>query len=144
MYSGRWPDPPGLPGTNYCAAFIADIRLNGSGLAMDGSKIKYNSNTSSWYTVTQWSTSGGGPPVAFQTVARDASQIPNGTAMNLAGIGPTGEGFIAHDVGGAIGAYRVDVYTGFGIASGCYSWPNPIVVGTCSPATATCPAKELE
>jgi len=146
-YSGTVTGPPNLTGT-YCNAFIAQTKLQGSGVKADGTKIQYlpDRTTRVWAlnSVTEISTKDGTPPVADQTVARDRSIIggKSSVRVSLDGIGSS---LLANDIGGSgtIAGYRTDIYKGVGPGV-CANYPNPIVVGACSPGSATCPASVLQ
>jgi 3D (Asp-Asp-Asp) domain-containing protein len=140
VYSGTTLNPPNVTGT-FCTAFLADARLQGSGVARDGRKIKYNVNTGQYYTVSQFTGSDGSLVVANQTVARDPAIIPTGGVhVDLQGLG---DGLLANDTGSRITGYRIDLLRGQGHAV-CDGWPNPIVVGTCSPGNSNCPPRSVE
>lgn len=138
-YAGTTTNPPGVQGT-FCTAFLADVRLQGSGLARDGRKVHYDGG-GQYSVISQFTAADGSVPVADQTLARDRSIIPRGgIRVDLDSIG---NNLLANDTGGAITGYRVDLFRGLGRAN-CTGWPNPIAVAACSPGNNTCPAREVE
>jgi len=68
----------------------------------------------------------------------DPTVIPLGTSVEL-----QGGTFTADDIGAkkVIQGYRIDVFK-TGQAAKQYS--NPISVGACTPATSSCPGKEIK
>jgi len=137
------PTPPNLTGT-HCALFLAEVRLQGSGVLADGTtKVQYKKSTGEFNVVPQILAADNTPPVAGQTLARDRSIIPGkGVTLSLDGLGSNLQ---ANDTGAAdrISGYRLDFYGGIGkaVCTGSQNANNnPIVVGACSPGLATCPA----
>jgi 3D (Asp-Asp-Asp) domain-containing protein len=140
-YSGSVTNPNGLTGT-YCSAFIANVKLQGTGQLNSGTYINYSPATGNMTAVSSVTGADGTPVVAGQTVARDRAIIPGvGVLIDIDGIGT---GLLANDTGGAITGYRLDLYNGAGVAA-CANYPNPIAVGTCNPVqTGTCPGSALQ
>jgi 3D (Asp-Asp-Asp) domain-containing protein len=148
LYSGWQTDPPGLSGT-FCRAFVADTKLQGSGIAHDGTKIKFaGTRRGDRYEeiVGEFKTYDGEVLTensAGRVVARSLSIIPAaGVKMDLVGIA---EDLSASDTGGKITGYRLDLFKGIGrYSNNCASgWTNPIVVGACSPGNSNCPQKNV-
>jgi|GEM_PF-1532367 len=138
-YTGVTTDPTGLPEGEYCTAFLADVRLQGSGTTKDGTKIAYVSgNNPNWRfkTITDFTGADSKPLVENGSVARDRAFVGgNGnTTVTL----ETGS-FLANDTGGAIRGYRLDVFGGTG-QKACKAFKNRMEFGTCDPGTTTCPA----
>ncbi len=139
-FCGTTTDTNGLTGT-FCRSFLASVRLNGNGRTRAGALIQIDRlgptlETTTFRVVPQITGADGTPVVADGTIARDRNIIPRGgVRVNLEGIG---EGLLANDTGGDILGYRVDLYRGFGEAA-CQNWPNPIVLGACTPANPRCP-----
>jgi 3D (Asp-Asp-Asp) domain-containing protein len=137
-YSGVTTDPPGLPAGDYCTAFLADVRLQGSGTTKDGTKVAY--------------VSGGNPNWVFKTIEKftgaDLKElVENGSvARDRRIVGGRGEttvtlesgSFVANDTGGAIRGYRLDVFGGTG-QKACKGFKNRFEIGACSPGSAKCP-----
>ena len=69
---GTVKDPDGLKGT-YCSSFIAEVRLQGSGILNGGQDIQYNAGTIT--KVDSIKSADGTPVAADHTVARDRSII---------------------------------------------------------------------
>ena len=136
-YSGTVTNPYGLAGT-YCNAFIAEVKLQGSGVLNGGSDVQYNAGKIT--KVTQILGADGTAVVANKTVARDRSIIPKGGIH--VDIDKIGTGLLANDTGGAILGYRVDFYKGAGKAV-CSNFNNIISVSACSPGNANCPVSTI-
>lgn len=139
-YTGTVTNPGGLQGT-YCASFIANVRLQGSGQLNTGGYINYNVNTRQFVAVNSVNGADGTPVVAGQTVARDRAVIPGrGVLVDVDG---TGAGLLANDTGGAIRGYRLDLYNGAGRAA-CAGYANPLGVGACQTPQASCPGRDMQ
>lgn len=139
VYSGTQVNPTGLPAGTYCRSFLADTRLQGSGMMTNGTKIHYVSGTSpTWVfkTITAFNGADGTALVANQTVARDRHIIGRNESVTLSSKGT----FKANDTGGAIKQYRIDIFGGFGHAA-CSSFINIMSLGNCSPGISTCTAQ---
>jgi hypothetical protein len=139
-YSGVTTNPTGLPAGNYCTAFLADVRLQGSGTSRNGTRVHWVSgNNPNWIfqVVTQFTGADGTALIPFGSVARDRSIVPRNTTVQL-----ESGNFAANDTGGAIVGYRLDVFGGAGRGA-CANFQNRIEVGACSPGTATCPALQI-
>jgi 3D (Asp-Asp-Asp) domain-containing protein len=139
-YSGVTTNPTGLPAGNYCTAFLADVRLQGSGTSSNGTMVHYVSGanpTWTFQTVTQFTGADGTALIPFGSVARDRSIVPRNTTVQL-----EGRSVVANDTGGAIIGYRLDVFGGTG-RNACANVPNTISVGACNPGTAACPALQI-
>lgn len=136
-YSGVTTNPPGLPPGDYCTAFLADTRLQGSGITRNGTKIQYVWRSDPWrYTVvTDLRTADGQLPIPGGSVARDP-EIIGGRATTTVKL-ERGD-FIANDTGGAIKGYRLDIFGGTGL-SACRRFPNRLEVGACTPGSDKCP-----
>lgn len=139
--AGAVLNPNGLTGT-YCAAFISNVKLQGTGQLNGGGYINYNVATRVMVPVATVTGADNTPVVAGQTVARDRTIIPGrGVMVDLSGIGT---GLLANDTGGAIRGYRLDLFNGAGRAA-CANYANPISVGVCqTPQGATCPGSALQ
>ena len=139
-YTGSITNPNGLTGT-FCRAFLRNVILQGSGRASDGTTyIQYvsggvNPDNATFRVVTEIRGACNTAVVADQTVTRDPAFMACGTLIDLDGIGA---GLIANDSGQAIRGWRIDLFKGFGRAAAA-GWSNPVVIGTCNPATANCP-----
>lgn len=138
IYSGAVTDPHGLKGT-YCASFIAQVRLQGSGITRDGRKIQYNPRANRMAEVQEIRAADGTPVVAGRTLARDRDIIPRGVRVDIAGVGTSLE---ANDIGDAIKGYRIDLYKGPGEVV-CENFANNIAVAACQPGNARCPAQSI-
>lgn len=137
-YAGVTKDPTGLPKGEYCTAFLADVRLQGSGTARDGTKVAYVSgNNPNWVfkTITDFTGADGRPLIENGSVARDR-QIVGGKGNTTVKL-ESGD-FLANDTGGAIRGYRLDVFGGTG-QKACKNFKNRIEVGACNPGSAKCP-----
>ncbi len=136
-YSGVTTNPSGLPAGNYCTAFLADLRLQGSGSSRNGTKVHYVSGSNPNWTFSVVDNFTGADNTALipnGSVARDRSIVPRGTTVQTE-LGS----FVANDTGGAIRGYRLDVFGGTGRRA-CGTFRNIISVGACNPGTDTCPA----
>jgi 3D (Asp-Asp-Asp) domain-containing protein len=135
-YSGYTANPPGLPAGNYCSAFLADLRLQGSAQLSNGTDVQYVGG-GSYAVVSAIDGADGTPVVAGRTVARDRSIIPTGGVhVDINGVG---SGLLANDTGGAIVGYRIDYYNGAG-PNACSAFSNIMAVSGCSPGNSNCPA----
>ncbi len=134
VYVGAVRDPYGLPG-EYCSAFIANVRLQGSARLSDGSFVHYEGNPPRIFRIEQPLAADGTPLVAGRTVARDPAVVRGrNVAMTLDGIGEVR----ANDRGGAIKGYRIDLYNGAGAAA-CRGYANPTLIGVCVTPQDACP-----
>jgi len=140
-YTGTVTNPYGLAGT-YCSAFIANVKLQGTGQLNNGTYVAYAPSTNTISTVSSVTGADGTAVIAGQTVARDRAIIPGrGVLVDVDGIGT---GLLANDTGGAIIGYRLDLFNGAGVAA-CAGYTNPIFVGVCNPQqTTTCPGSTLQ
>ena len=136
-YTGVTTNPPGLPPGDYCTAFLADTRMQGSGTTRNGTKIQYVDGCSPWCfkVVPEFQTSDGQLPIPGGSVARDP-KIIGGKATTTVKL-ESGD-FLANDSGGSIKGYRLDIFGGSGL-SACRRYPNKIEVGACTPGTDKCP-----
>ncbi len=117
--TGKTATMSGISGS-YHPDFKAKVILNGSGNTSGGQYIKYydNTNTFAWHDPE---TKSGTRPTSSKTIAVDVNKIPmslvNGVwqraKININGLGLRQ----AEDIGGAIAAWRIDVYTGEGNSS---------------------------
>ena len=96
---------PGIPGRQFHQGFISDVRLQGSGKALDGTTyIHYDGN--GWYSIIGCpQTKSGDCADDGTTTAVDRSVIP---AMAFIDIDTIGER-VAQDTGGGIDGYHIDV-----------------------------------
>jgi 3D (Asp-Asp-Asp) domain-containing protein len=131
-YSGSVTNPPSLTGS-YCSAFLAETKLNGSGVSLNGTKIHYQGGNQ-YAVVSSFVGADGTPLVANGSVARDRSIVPSGTLW----LDSIGANILANDTGGAITGYRLDLFKGTGQAA-CSGFGNPVVVGACNTPTSACP-----
>lgn len=132
-YSGTITNPYGYTGT-FCSSFIAEVKLQGSGVTNDGTDLQYNAGTIT--AVASIKSADGTPVVANQTVARDRAVIgAHGTHISIDQIG---NDLLANDTGGAIKGYRIDAYKGNGVAV-CSGFSNVMSVSACTPRSAKCP-----
>ncbi len=139
-YTGTVTDPNGYTGT-FCSSFIAEVKLQGSGVTDDGTDIQYDPSTDLITAVSSINGADNTPVVAGQTVARSRSIIPGrGVHVDVHGVGTN---LLANDTGGAINGYRLDFYQGAG-AGVCAGYANPMGVASCSPKQARCPGSELK
>ena len=137
-YSGTITNPPNLTGT-YCASFIADVKLQGSGVLNSGQAIQYINGV---YTpVSVIHTADGATLTPNKTLARDRNIIP--TTGVLVDLDQIGTGLSASDTGGAITGYRLDLYKGIGVAV-CNNFNNIMSVGGCNPGSSSCPASAIQ
>jgi 3D (Asp-Asp-Asp) domain-containing protein len=131
-YSGTITDPYGYKGT-YCAAFIAEVVLQGSGTLDSGQDIQYNASKIT--NVKEIHGADGTPVVADKTVARDRAIIPaKGVKVS---IDQVGNDLLANDTGGAIKGYRIDLYRGSG-KSVCDGYSNVMGISACQPGQPAC------
>jgi 3D (Asp-Asp-Asp) domain-containing protein len=137
-YKGSVTNPPNLTGT-FCSAFIAEVKLQGSGVLNNGSDVQYGSSAVN--VVGSINGADGTPVVAGQTVARDRSII-SGTGVHV-NVDQVGTGLLANDTGGAIKGYRLDFYKGAG-KSVCSDYSNIISVSACDPGSGTCPSSTIK
>ncbi len=139
-YTGTLTNPNGLTGT-FCASFIANVRLQGTGQLNSGSYINYSPATRTMTTVTSVTGADGSAVVAGRTVARDRAIIPGrGVLVDVSGVGT---GLLANDTGGAIRGYRLDLFNGAGRVA-CAGYANPIGVGVCQTSQAACPGSTFQ
>ena len=139
--SGVLTNPNGLTGS-YCASFIANVKLQGTGQLNSGSYINYSPITRNMTVVASVTGADGSLVSAGQTVARARAIIPGrGVLVDVDGVG---SGLLANDTGRAIRGYRLDLFNEAGRAA-CAGYSNPIGVGTCRTAQGTtCPASALQ
>lgn len=140
-YSGSVTDPNGLTGT-YCASFIANVRLQGSGQLNSGEYVSYNVSNNTIAKRTEITGSDGTAVAAGQTVARDTAIIPaRGVLVDFDGVG---NGLLANDKGGHIIGYRLDLFNGAGKAA-CANYANPVRIAACQTAQGqTCPTRSFQ
>lgn len=108
----------GIKGEVYKKDFLNAVMLNGSGKALSGEYIQYNSSQGIFYKVHAPMTATGTKPRAGITIAVDPYFIPrakiNGVwkkaTVKIDGLGKR----TAEDGGGSIKKYRIDVYLGEG------------------------------
>ena len=127
-----------MPNGEYCTAFLADVRLQGSGTSRDGTKVRYVSgNNPNWVfkTIDDFTGADGKPLIVNGSVARDR-QIVGGKGDTTVKL-ESGD-FVANDTGGAIKGYRLDVFGGTG-QKACKQFKNRIEVGACNPGSDKCP-----
>jgi 3D (Asp-Asp-Asp) domain-containing protein len=99
----------GLPPDNqYHQRFINDVRRQGSGQALDGTIIHYNTSTRRYELRQCVVTATGICAVEGVTIAVDPHVIPLRRAVNVAILGDR----IAQDTGGRIIGYHIDEYMG--------------------------------
>ena len=134
-YTGAVADPYGLKGI-YCAAFIAEVSLQGAGVTRDGRKIQYDPSTSLISVVKEIQGADGTPVVVGRTLARDRKVVPRSVLVDIDGVGNS---LVANDTGGAIKGYRIDLYKGAGEAV-CANFTNSISIASCQPAGDNCPS----
>ncbi|MGH6836379.1 MAG: 3D domain-containing protein [Methylocella sp.] len=98
----------GLPANKtYHQGFINDVRLQGSGIALDGTTIHYDGHGT--YSLQSCPlTATGTCAVGGTTVAVDRTVIPLQSTISIATVGPR----VAQDSGGAITGYHIDEYYG--------------------------------
>lgn len=98
----------GLPVANrYRRGFISDVRLQGSGVALDGSTIHYDGR--GVYSLQSCPlTATGACAVDGTTAAVDRTVIPLRSTVAIASVGTR----VAQDTGGAIIGYHIDEYFG--------------------------------
>jgi 3D (Asp-Asp-Asp) domain-containing protein len=98
----------GLPATNrYRSGFINDVRLQGSGIAQDGTTIHYDGNGR--FSVQNCPlTATGACAVDGTTIAVDRSIVPYRSTVAIDTVGSRA----AQDTGGAITGYHIDEYFG--------------------------------
>ena len=123
-YTGKKISVSGLTGT-YKSDFLADVKMQGSGLGEDGRYVKYYNR----YYYQEPTTATGTKPTAGKTIAVDPYYIPcvvkNGVPKR--GYVDISKSFgrrIAEDTGGLIKQFHIDVFTGVGKKSLDYSLPN--------------------
>lgn len=140
-YSGAVSNPNGLTGT-YCASFIANVRLQGTGQLNTGGFINYNVNTRNMVPIIAPTGADGTAVIAGRSVARDRAIIPGrGVLIDVDGVT---NGLLANDTGGAILGYRLDLFNGAGRAA-CAGYANPVKLGACQTAQGTtCPERALK
>jgi hypothetical protein len=143
-YAGTTPpNPPdvrlvGVTGP-FCSAFLATLRLNGSGKLIDGTLVQHDNGIVR--RVDQFKTADNAIPIMDRTIARDRKIMPKtAPPVNVILKGIANDNSLeATDTGGAILNNRIDLYRGIGRAV-CAGWPNPMAIGLCSPGTVYCPA----
>jgi 3D (Asp-Asp-Asp) domain-containing protein len=98
----------GLPaGKKYHSGFIADVKLQGSGIASDATTIHYDG--SGVYSVQNCPLTATGACAADgTTIAVDRNVIPLRSTVSIDTVGTRA----AQDTGGAISGYHIDVYFG--------------------------------
>ena len=98
----------GLPAARrYHQGFLDDVRLQGSGVALDGSTLHYDGNGR--YSIQSCPlTASGACAEDGQTVAVDPAFVTMGAAIILGNLGQR----LAQDTGGAIVGYHLDEYYG--------------------------------
>lgn len=98
----------GLPAQKtYRSGFIADVKMQGSGVALDGQIIHYRGG-GCFNTDSCSRTSTGACATAGTTIAVDRSIIPRRVTVNVGILGRR----IAQDSGGGINGYHIDDYMG--------------------------------
>jgi hypothetical protein len=133
-YSGTITDPDGYKGT-YCASFIGEVQLQGSGTLNSGQNIQYEASTNTIHNVTDIRGHDGSPVIAGQTVARSLSIIPaKHVKISLDQIG---NDLSANDTGGDITNYRIDIYEGAGQGV-CAGYNNVMSIAACQPKQPLC------
>jgi hypothetical protein len=150
-YSGVSQNPQNIQGT-FCNSFLYEVRLQGAGVTLNGTKIQYDKTNRVYKVITGAITGSDGSLLAGQTVARDYAIIPkySNPWVSLDRIGDvqaTDTGSLGSQNGlfDRIAGYRLDLYNGAG-ASVCNGSSNPangnpILVGACTPALPACPAQ---
>jgi len=110
-----WPNTPtstdvcGLPESNkYSSRFLKDVRMQGSGVALDGTTVHYNDNQQCYNLDKCARTSAGACATAGASIAVDFSVIPKHSTVDVAIIGQRK----AQDTGGRIKGYHIDEYVG--------------------------------
>jgi 3D (Asp-Asp-Asp) domain-containing protein len=98
----------GLPANKrYHRGFISDVKLQGSGIALDGSTIRYDGGGT--YSLANCPlTSTGVCAVDGTTAAVDPTVVPYRSTISIDSVGSR----VAQDTGGAITNYHIDVYFG--------------------------------
>ena len=141
IHKGTVTDPKGLKGT-FCASFLANVRLQGSGQLNNGEFINYAPKTKTYTKVKKVTGSDGTEVVTGKTVARDPAIIPGkGVLVDVDGVG---NGLLANDKGGAIRGYRLDLFNGAGTAA-CKDYANPVGLAACQKAQGnTCPERTFK
>jgi 3D (Asp-Asp-Asp) domain-containing protein len=137
-YSGTVKNPPGLKGT-YCSAFLAEMRLQGSGVLDSGQDLQYIGGT--YKKVSTIHGKDGSVVVANKTLARSKTIIP-AKGVNL-DVDQIGTSLLANDTGKKIVGYRLDYYRGIG-ESVCSGFSNIMSVSACTPAQTACPASAVK
>lgn len=135
-YDGNAVNPQGLPKGSYCNAFLADVRLQGSGTTVGGLKVHYEGGSyPNWIfsVVNSFTGSDNTPLIPFGSCARDKTIVPRNTTVNLESYS-----LEANDTGGAILGYRIDVFGGSG-RQACNNFKNIMSIGACSPSSEFCP-----
>lgn len=103
-------NPCGLTGT-YRTKFLSTVKLEGSGVAANGTTIQYYNGC--YHTDTCPRTASGVCAQVGVTAAVDPAIVPMKSDFNITGIGIR----TAQDTGGAIDGYHIDDYVGVGIAN---------------------------
>jgi 3D (Asp-Asp-Asp) domain-containing protein len=97
----------GLPGKTYRTGFLKDVKMQGSGVALNGQIVHYKGNGCFNFD-TCARTASGACAVVGTTIAVDPSVIPRGSKVAIDLLG----GRIAQDGGGWINGYHIDNYMG--------------------------------
>ena len=92
---------------SYRDAFLKDVKMQGSGVALDGTTIHY-AGRGCFNTDTCARTATGACAVVGTTIAVDPNIIPKRSSVNLKVIGSR----TAQDTGGQITGYHIDEYLG--------------------------------
>lgn len=95
------------PEKKYRSAFLSDVKMQGTGTALDGTIIKYKGK-GCYYIDTCARTATGVCASAGSTIAVDPKVIPQKSTVNLDIIGQRH----AMDTGGGIKGYHIDEYVG--------------------------------
>jgi 3D (Asp-Asp-Asp) domain-containing protein len=151
-YSGTVSNPYGLEGT-YCSWFIENILIQGSATLNDGTDVQWNGNAI--VPVSAINGADGTPVVANQTVARDRGPLPKCSINSqhsaiipdlntLIDLDQIGTGLLANDTGCKIAGYRIDLYTGPGVANCPKTYKNIMSVAACNPSSSTCPSSTIQ
>lgn len=104
-YNGKDVAACGVSGT-FKAGFLKDIKIEGSGLAVDGRYIAYNKDTACYYEDTCPRTSSGVCAADNHTAAVSTNVMVFTTNVNIAGVGDR----TAEDVGDLVNNYHIDNY----------------------------------
>lgn len=112
---------PGITGYTFKSDFLDAVKMNGSGVADNNVKIRYNSTTGK-YELGEAKTASGTTPTAGRTIAVDNYYIPrykvSGSTYKRGYVYIEGIGYrTAEDAGGKIKGYKIDVFMGIGKSS---------------------------